>query len=389
MKKVITSERLPVKLWLEDIEEGALEQAKDLANLPFTFRHVAIMPDSHQGYGMPIGGVLPTQGAIIPNAVGVDIGCGMLAVKTNLKAYNGTEDSLKNIMQQIRDTVPVGFSHQPEKQDADTIPSTDGLREDSVIPEFAEESLHHVGTLGGGNHFIEIQKDADHTIWYMIHSGSRGVGYNVAQFYIDKAKELCEQWYSDIPNKHLSFFPRGSEWFDRYLHDMKWMVDFARCNRELMAKRVGQAFQDNSIGYVERKKINKPHNYADFEHHFGEDVMVHRKGACRAREGEQVMIPGSQGASSFIVRGKGNEISFKSCSHGAGRVMSRTKAQETLSVEEETKHLDNMGVLHAIRGKDDLDEAPSSYKDIRKVMSNQKDLVEIETELTPMGVIKG
>lgn len=390
MRQIITKERIPVKAWTKKIEPGALKQALNLSKLPFAFKHVAIMPDVHQGYGMPIGGVLATDDAVIPNAVGVDIGCGMCAVKTNLKASHLDETSLKRVMQQIRDTIPVGFSHQSEKQDPDSIPSTNNLRRDSVIYEFAEESLRHVGTLGGGNHFIEIQKDTEDNVWLMVHSGSRGVGYNVGRYYIDKARELCRTWRSDLPTDKLSFFPRETDWYDRYLHDMDWMVKFAKCNRDLMMYRMKEALFDNTnVDFDFKLNINKPHNYADMEHHFGKNVLVHRKGACRAREGEWVMIPGSQGTSSYIVKGKGNKQSFMSCSHGAGRVMSRGEARRSLSVEEESRKLEEMGVLHAIRNADDLDEAPSSYKDINKVMSNQMDLVDIKYKLTPMGVVKG
>lgn len=390
MKKVLTTERIPVKLWLDDIEAGALGQAMDLANLPFAYKHVAIMPDSHQGYGMPIGGVLATKGAIIPNAVGVDIGCGMCAVKTNLKAFHLDEDNLKRVMGQIREDVPVGFSHQSKKQNVDTIPVAETLHKDSRIFELIDDSYYQVGTLGGGNHFIEVQKDQDHNIWLMIHSGSRNVGYKTANYYHEKAKELCNMWESNIPNKDLSFFPREHDLYSRYWEDMQWCVDFAKANRDLMMYRVKEALYDNSpVEFEFEMNINKPHNYVDIENHYNKNVIVHRKGACRARKGEWVMIPGSQGTSSFIVKGKGEDKSFDSCSHGAGRTMSRTEAKKKLSVEEETKRLDDMGVLHAIRGEDDLDEAPSSYKDINKVIANQDDLIDVKYELTPMGVIKG
>lgn len=384
MEKVITIEQIPVKLWLQDIEEGALEQAKDLANLPFAFRHIAIMPDSHRGYGMPIGGVLAAERVIIPNAVGVDIGCGMCSLRTNLEEID--TDNLKKIMGVVRKTVPVGSNHQSEKQETKWMPESDKLL--PIVEQQYEKAMYQVGTLGGGNHFIEIQKGSDGFIWIMIHSGSRNIGYTVAKHYNEKAKEMNELWFSTVP-KDLSFFPVGTKEFTNYLNEMNYCIEFALSNRKLMMERVKNAFVD-VLSYVEFSDfINKPHNFASWENHFGKNVIIHRKGATRAREGELGMIPGSQGTNSYIVKGKGNSESFESCSHGAGRVMSRTKARNTLSVEDETKRLDDMGVIHAIRSENDLDEAPSSYKDIKEVMGYQTDLVDIEIELKPLAVIKG
>ena len=384
MEKVITTERVPIKLWLEDIEEGALEQAKNLANLPFAFKHIAIMPDSHQGYGMPIGGVLATKKEIIPNAVGVDIGCGMCSLRTSLKEID--TERLKKVMGIIRKTVPVGHKHHDSKQDEKWMPKSDEIL--PIVEQEYESAMHQVGTLGGGNHFIEIQKGSDGFIWIMIHSGSRNIGYTVAKHYNKKAKEKNELMSVDIP-KDLSFFPAGTDEFTSYLNEMNYCIEFALNNRKLMMERVKSAFTDviNTIEFSDF--INKPHNFASREKHFGEDVIIHRKGATRARDGELGMIPGSQGAYSYIVKGKGNTESFESCSHGAGRVMSRTKAKKTLSVESETEMLEEMGVLHAIRSENDLDEAPGSYKDIQEVMDYQTDLVDIEIKLKPLAVIKG
>lgn len=387
MEKVIfdkSKQKVPVKLWLDDIEEGALEQAMNLSNLPFAFKHIAIMPDSHQGYGMPIGGVLAAEKAIIPNAVGVDIGCGMCSLRTDLQEIS--TDRLKDIMSMIRASVPVGFSHHSKKQDERWMP--DKKNNVPIVEQELEKAHYQVGTLGGGNHFIEIQRGSDGYIWIMIHSGSRNVGYTVAKHYNDLAKEKNETWFSEVPND-LAFFPLGHELFTQYKNEMDYCIEFALCNRKLMMERVQQAFVE-IIGDVSFSDfINKPHNFASWENHFNNNVIVHRKGATRARKGELGMIPGSQGSSSYIVKGKGNDMSFDSCSHGAGRIMSRTKAKETLSIKEETKHLEDMGVIHAIRNKDDLDEAPSSYKDIKQVMANQTDLIDIEIELTPLAVIKG
>lgn len=387
MEQVISTERVPIKLWLNDIEEGALDQAKNLANLPFAYKWISIMPDSHQGYGMPIGGVLPTQNMeVIPNAVGVDIGCGMCVKRTSLTDI--TTEDLKKVMGLIREAVPVGFNHHDRKQDPTYTPSFTLEFSEMVVGKEYEKSLYQVGTLGGGNHFIEIQKGSDGHIWIMIHSGSRNIGYTVAKHYNELAVEMNEMYFSDVP-KDLAFFPNNTQEHHDYMTEMNWCIEFAKCNRELMLMNIQECFKGvfNDISF--RDYLNKPHNFASMENHFGRNVLVHRKGATRAREGELGMIPSSQGSTSYIVRGKGNEDSFTSCSHGAGRVMSRTKARNTLSIEKETKRLDDMGVLHAIRSKNDLDEAPSSYKNMDTVMSNQKDLVDIEIELKPLGVIKG
>jgi len=384
MEKVITTEQIPIKLWLNDIEEGALKQAKNLANLPFAYKWISVMPDSHQGYGMPIGGVLATKREIIPNAVGVDIGCGMCSLRTNFEEIES--EDLKKIMGIIRETVPVGFSHHSEKQDEKWMPESD--KNLPIVEQEYESAMSQVGTLGGGNHFIEIQKGSDGHIWIMIHSGSRNIGYTVAQHYNEKAKEMNEGASEQVP-EDLSFFPMGTDEFANYMNEMNYCIEFALNNRKLMMERVKNAFAEVLNDVEFSGFINKPHNFASWENHFGEDLIIHRKGATRARKGELGMIPGSQGSSSYIVRGKGNSESFESCSHGAGRVMSRTQAKKTLDVQEESKNMEERGIIHAVRSKSDLDEAPGSYKDIKKVMDYQTDLVDIEIELQPLAVIKG
>lgn len=386
MRQKITTERIPIKLWLNELEEGAMQQAKDLANLEIAFRHIAIMPDSHQGYGMPIGGILATKDAIVPNAVGVDIGCGMCSLRTSLKEIE-LED-LKKIMGIIRKTVPVGFSHHQEMQDESWMPP---LEEDlPIVWQEYERGMYQIGTLGGGNHFIEIQKGSDGYIWIMVHSGSRNLGYTVANHYHELAiKETQERGEGDKVPKDLSYFVRGSENYDRYFREMNYCIAFALQNRKLMMERVKDAFLEVIPDVEFSNFINKPHNFAAWENHFGEDLIVHRKGATRAEEGEWGMIPGSQGTSSYLVKGKGNPLSFNSCSHGAGRVMSRAKARRSLSLKDEVALLKQKGVLHALRHQRDLDEAPSSYKDIQTVMKLQKDLVDIQVELQPLAVIKG
>lgn len=384
MQKEITTERVPIKLWLDNLEEGALQQAKNLANLDIAFSHIAIMPDSHQGFGMPIGGVLAAEDAIIPNAVGVDIGCGMCSLRTNLTETD--QKNLKNIMGLARKRIPVGFKHHKQKQDQKWMPDTDGNL--PIVEQEYDSAQYQVGTLGGGNHFIELQKGSDGYIWIMIHSGSRNIGYTVAKFYNDKAKKMNEIWNFDY-QKDLAWFPADSEEFHQYKAEMEYCIEFAFNNRKLMMERMKECIADEYPDVEFSGFINKPHNFAADEVHFGKDVILHRKGATRARKGELGMIPGSQGSPSYIVRGKGNKESFESCAHGAGRVMSRTQAKKTLDLKEEKAMLENRGIIHAIRGKSDLDEAPSSYKNIRDVMKLQEDLVSIEIELQPLAVIKG
>lgn len=384
MRQKIETEKIPIKLWLNDLEEGALQQAKDLANLPIAFRHIAIMPDSHLGYGMPIGGILATKDAIVPNAVGVDIGCGMCSLRTNLKEI-GPGD-LKEILGKIRKSIPVGFKHHHEKQDESRMPDLD--KDLPIVSREYERGRYQVGTLGGGNHFVEIQQGSDGYIWIMVHSGSRNIGYTVANHYHKLAVEETKERGDDVP-EDLSYFIKDTENYNNYFQEMNYCIAFALKNRKLMMERVKDAFIEVFSEVEFSHFINKPHNFAAWETHFGEKVMVHRKGATRAEKGEWGMIPGSQGTHSYLVVGKGNLKSFNSCSHGAGRVMSRAKARKTLDLKAEVAALKEKGILHAIRHKKDLDEAPSSYKDIQEVMNLQKDLIDIQIELTPLAVMKG
>ena len=399
MKKIILSEKLPILLWLDEIEEEALNQAKNLANLPFAFRHIAIMPDSHVGYGMPIGGVLATKNVVIPNAVGVDIGCGMCAMETNLTEIS--KEKLKQIMSLIREKIPVGFNHHKEKQDEKFVPilSENVIRtnnQPSIIESQKEAILYQIGTLGGGNHFLEIQKGKNtNHIWIMIHSGSRNLGKKVADYYNRKAIELNTKWYNCIHAKtNLAFLPLDSEIGKSYLFEMQYCIDFAFANRKLMMQRIKESFQEiipetKIIEKDNKEFINIAHNYARMENHFGHNVMVHRKGATSAKKDEIGIIPGSQGTKSYIVKGLGNRESFMSCSHGAGRKLGRNQARRELNLEEEIKKMNEKGIIHGIRNQKDLDEAAGAYKDIDQVMENQKDLVSIVEELTPLAVIKG
>ncbi|MCG8697151.1 MAG: RtcB family protein [Bacteroidales bacterium] len=389
MKNVISTENKPIKLWLNEIEEGAMAQARNLANLPFTFRHVAMMPDCHEGYGMPIGGVLATKGVVIPNAVGVDIGCGMCALKTSLTEIDTS--NLKQIMSAIRKRVPLGFNHHKKAQDETLMPNADNIVEHGIVQREYKSALKQLGTLGGGNHFIEIQKGSDGHTWIMIHSGSRNIGLKVADYYNKMAKKLNERWHSEVPASwQLAFLPIETDEAKNYLNEMQYCVDFAFANRQLMMEGIKEAIFD-ALGeaFEELDFVNIAHNYACWENHFDTNVMVHRKGATSAKVDEIGIIPGSQGTKSYIVRGKGNSESFESCSHGAGRIMGRKQAQRTLDLEAEKAKLDSQGIVHAIRSVKDLDEAPGAYKSIDTVMQNQTDLVDIVVELSPLAVIKG
>ncbi len=386
MKKVITTQRIPIKMWLEDMEPEALQQAKNLADLPFAFRHIAIMPDAHVGYGMPIGGVMAARNVVVPNAVGVDIGCGMCATRTSIT--NLDIEQLKRILSQAREIIPVGFNWHHEKQEESFMPKVnEGMH---VVKRQYQAALKQIGTLGGGNHFIEIQKGSDGFIWLMVHSGSRNIGLNVAGHYHKKAIILNERFFSQITtDKQLAFLPIETEEAHQYLNEMKYCTEFALASRQLMLKRFFEAFKLVAGPCEHSDIINKAHNYAAWENHFGENVLVHRKGATRARAGETGIIPGSQGSYSYIVKGLGNPESFNSCSHGAGRKMGRREARRSLNLKEEIKKLNRKRIVHAVRNEKDLDEAPGSYKDINEVMENQKDLAEIVVELTPLAVMKG
>jgi tRNA-splicing ligase RtcB (3'-phosphate/5'-hydroxy nucleic acid ligase) len=388
MIKVITSEKKPIKLWLTEIEDTALAQAKNLANLPFTFKHISLMPDAHEGYGMPIGGVLATEKVIVPNAVGVDIGCGMLAVKTNLSEID--TKTLKQILSGIRKRVPLGFNHHKKKQDMSLMPSTENIPEHGIVFRQFESAMKQIGTLGGGNHFIEIQKGSDGLIWIMIHSGSRNIGLKVAEHYNKIAKKLNECWFSQVPPKaDLAFLPIETKEADDYMSEMRYCVDFALANRKLMLQNTQEVMLEILPLITFGETINIAHNYACWENHFGKNVIVHRKGATSAKSGETGIIPGSQGTKSYIVEGLGNPESFMSCSHGAGRTMGRNQARRQLNLKEQIELLDKKGIIHSIRHQKDLDEAPAAYKNISEVMENQNDLVNILVELSPLAVIKG
>jgi len=403
MLRVDSWNNKPIKGWVSDIEEWALKQAYNIANLPFVHKRVALMPDCHQWFWFPIWWILATKWVIIPNAAGVDLWCWMCAVKTSLTHID--KDVLKTIMWKIREAIPVGFEHHKDKQNHLLMPGMPIKDNDIVAREF-QSALRSLWTLGWGNHFIEIQKWGDWHIWIMIHSGSRNLGKQVADHYNKLAVELNKKYFSEVPKeRELAFLPIDSEEWENYIREMTYCVEYALANRKLMMDRICEIFTqvipthpsidnwetctDDLIGTTFEPMINIAHNYIRLENHFGENVMVHRKWATSAREWEIGIIPGSQWTCSYIVEWLGNKDSFMSCSHWAGRKMSRTEAEKTLNLEDEIALMDKQGIVHWIRNKSDLDEAPSAYKNIDEVMENQKDLVKIVTRLTPLAVIKG
>lgn len=380
-----------VKIWTNEVDEGAINQITNLTTLPFLYHHLAIMPDVHAGKGMPIGGVLACEGAVIPNAVGVDIGCGMCAVKTNWSVEELPKEVIrKKIMKGIRERIPLGMAHHKEAQDAMYLPQGYDIDKMEIVKRRQNSILHEVGTLGGGNHFIELQKDENGNLWIMIHSGSRNLGKQVGDYYNKIAASLNEKWHSVVsPEIHLPFLALGTKEFGMYWNEMKYCIDFALCNRKLMMMRIQEVIADCLKGIEFEPMINIAHNYAAFEHHFGKDVIVHRKGATLASEGIIGIIPGSQGTASYIVEGLGNPESFCSCSHGAGRVLSRKAAIMKLNMAEEIAQLESKGIVHAIRSQNDMQEATGAYKDIDEVIANELDLVKVKTRLLPIAVIKG
>lgn len=380
-----------IKSWCNDLEEGAIEQATNLAQHPSMFHHVALMPDCHRGYGMPIGGVIACND-VIPNAVGSDIGCGMIALNTNIVAAVVPKDTLKAIMGKIREVIPVGFAHQQKEQEWE---GWNNAPDNAIVQNLLQKATRQLGTLGGGNHFIEMQEGDDGYLWAMIHSGSRNFGYKIAKHYNKAAQDICTKYHSVVcPFKGqdgLAFFPNDSQWANEYIEAMDYALAFAEENRRLMMRRLQEVLYTFFPGMKELRTVNIHHNYAAKETHFGKTVWIHRKGATSARRNQLGIIPGSQGTSSYIVTGLGNPESFQSCSHGAGRCMGRMQASRTLTVEECDKAME--GIIHGRWGTDragnvDLGEAPQAYKDIDVVMESQKDLVEIVTKLKPLAVIK-
>lgn len=396
----------PIKAWIDGVqlENQALQQLQNLASLPFIFKHVAAMPDVHWGCGATVGSVIATKGAIIPAAVGVDIGCGMMAVRTSLTS-NDLPDSLSKLRYEIERRIPHGRTDNGGSNDRGahgTIPqhvydselkfnmsTLHDLR--NKYPKLEQASgrvFNHAGTLGSGNHFIEICLDEAQRVWIMLHSGSRGIGNRIGSMFIELAKKDMERWFIHLPDSDLAYFPQGSELFDDYFAAIGWAQMFARVNREIMMKQAIEALAEVSrVPFsTTDKAINCHHNYVQWERHYGENVLLTRKGAVDAHEGVLGIIPGSMGAKSFITRGKGNPESFMSCSHGAGRKMSRTEAHRVFTLEDHA--LATAGV-ECRKDADVIDETPAAYKDIDAVMAAQSDLVEIVHTLKQVVCVKG
>ena len=396
---------VPVKAWTKGVslDDGARKQLLNAAQLPFIFKWIAAMPDVHWGIGATVGSVIPTKGAIIPAAVGVDIGCGMMAVQTSLNARD-LPDNLKGIRSAIEIAVPHGRTNHGGAGDRGAwhnIPERNQevwlvelkARYDRILVKHPKldrgNHANHLGTLGTGNHFIEVCLDESDTVWFMLHSGSRGVGNRMGNYFIDVARKDMKKFFVNLPDVDLAYFPEHTEHFDDYVEAVEWAQDYARRNRDLMMQQIVSAVR--SSGEVppfsaELKAINCHHNYVARESHFGENVLITRKGAVRAREGDMGIIPGSMGARSYIVRGRGNPESFCSCSHGAGRAMSRNEAKRRFTVEDHMRMTDG---VECRKDEDVIDETPAAYKPIDAVMAAQADLVEIVHTLRQVVCVKG
>ena len=387
MRKTISTERIPILVWGAGPDDGTFAQARNLANLPFAVGHIALMADAHVGYGMPIGGVLATEGQVIPHAVGLDIGCGMRTWSTGIRAEEFLP-ARETILADIQRSVPQGFDWQAHSQAErtdlfDEVPDSAALR--AQIPR-AERQL---GTLGGGNHFIELQVDADGIVWVMIHSGSRNVGKQMADYYDHMAKAENKRDHSDVPAEWgLAHLDIASESGAEYLAVMDWCLRFAAENRRLMAEAVQAAISRRFPDAVPGPAFDVHHNYAAVERHLGKEVVVHRKGAVRAVG--TVIVPGSMGTASYLGEGLSNPESFESCSHGAGRAMGRKAATRALSAGRVYGELERAGVkLVTADRRAVAEEAPEAYKDIEEVMRAQRDLVTPRIRLLPIGVVKG
>lgn len=394
-----------VKAWTKGVpfDEGAEKQVRKTANMPFIYKWIAVMPDVHKGLGSTIGSVIPTKGAIIPAAVGVDIGCGMMAIRTSLKATD-LPDDLKEIRTAIEKACPHGITKGRGRRDKGSWENAPTSVEDGWMaldkrfkvltdkhPQI-ETNRHpskQLGTLGTGNHFIEMCLDEEDRVWFMLHSGSRGIGNRIGRHFIELAKKDMQTWMLNLPDKDLAYFPEGTEHFDDYFEAVQWAQDYARLNRETMMNSLLAEIRSQNLlppFLIEKEAVNCHHNYVERENHFGENVLVTRKGAVRARQGDLGIIPGSMGARSYIVRGKGNQESFCSCSHGAGRVMSRTQAFKQFTVEDQKRATEG---VECRKDKAVIDEIPMAYKDIDAVMDAQSDLVEIVHTLKQVVCVKG
>jgi len=397
--------KVPVKYWDANgrvpFAENTFEQAKKVATLPFIHKHVALMPDAHLGKGATIGSVIPTKKAIIPAAVGVDLGCGMMAVHTSLTAED-LPDSLGHVRAAIEKNIPHGRTAHGGSGDRGAwgrVPNFVGNRWANELLDdflkitdkhpviFKSNNVTHLGTLGTGNHFVEVCLDKNNEVWIMLHSGSRGVGNRIGSYFIQKAKEDMRKWFINLPDQDLAYLVEGTDHFNDYWEAVSWAQRYAMINREVMMEyAIAAAEQTIRPFEIKEEAVNCHHNYVARENHYGENVYVTRKGAIRARKGDLGIIPGSMGARSFIVRGKGNPESMHSCSHGAGRVMSRSMAKKTITMEQHLKALEG---VECRKDADVIDESPSAYKPIEHVMEAQKDMVEVVAELRQVICVKG
>lgn len=379
----------PVKMWVKDVsdvEVEAVQQLYRVSRLPFIFKHVASMPDVHLGKGAAVGSVIAAKGAVVPALVGVDIGCGMLAAKLNIKAKD-LPDNLKKIREQIERDVPVGHESHKSTQQMKGLNFSDLTVSDRLDYSVLERATRQVGTLGGGNHFIEICLDENQDVWIMLHSGSRNIGKSVAELHIEKAKGVMRDMFIKLEDPDLAYFGQGTPEYQNYVNDVMWCQQYAMNNRESMFNLVFAAIKRHIPQVQIASAVTScHHNYISIENHYGENVIVTRKGAIQAREGQLGIIPGSMGTKSYIVKGLGNQESFCSCSHGAGRRMSRSEAKRQFTVEDLIKQTEG---VECRKDSGAIDEIPSSYKDIDEVMFNQKDLVEVVHTLKQVLCVKG
>jgi tRNA-splicing ligase RtcB len=394
-----------IKAWIDgvSVEDQARKQLDNIASMPFIHKHVAIMPDCHWGMGATVGSVIPTKGAIIPAAVGVDIGCGMMAVRTSLTGSD-LPDNLHGLRTEIEARVPHGRTDNGGDNDrgawGETVPAVDVdvfselakiTEKHPKLAQAERRAPRHLGTLGTGNHFIEICLDEEDRVWVMLHSGSRGIGNRIGSYFIELAKQDMRKWFINLPDDDLAYFPQGTEHFNDYFKAVSWAQRFARLNRDVMMQATLTALGAAIPKPFETdcEAVNCHHNYVTQERHFGADVLLTRKGAVSAKEGELGIIPGSMGAKSFIVRGKGGAAgreAFFSCSHGAGRAMSRNQARKQFTLEDHAKATEG---VECRKDADVIDETPAAYKDIEAVMAAQSDLVDVVHTLKQVVCVKG
>jgi tRNA-splicing ligase RtcB len=382
---------VPIKSWAFPLEDGALEQATNLSNLPFAIDHVALMPDAHQGYGMPIGGVLFAERAVVPYAIGVDIGCGVTLAETDLTVESLKLDEHENVLEAIVAGVPTGFGTLEVPVDREVAEAAMGVAKPlSVRAAWFERVLSQLGTLGGGNHFLEIQRDEVGTLFVMLHSGSRSLGKAICDEFHKRALAQNRAWHSVLPHDELAYLPVGAEDYVGYWAAMDFALRFAEVNRSRMLDVVEAAFAAHTkIGRFDRL-VDVHHNYAAWENHGGRNGIVHRKGAVRARAGDVVLIPGSMGTASYVGVGLGNPDSFATCQHGAGRAMSRAAARSSKTSDEVFAEMASIGVaLRSSEPKEVAEEAAFAYKDIESVMANSASLVQATKRLVPVAVVKG